>query len=133
MDINLREMGVGDLSVGKRNRAMWEAFHGRSAAYAAAWDDAVALEASLARNLWRGRTLLPGPLRSRPDGSGTGRCSPNRASRPCCAAISFSAGRGGRAMTPEFHRPVSLDRIGSHGLDLTVEANPGECAALAHG
>lgn len=54
MDINLREMGVGDLSVGKRNRAMWEAFHGRSAAYAAAWNDNVALEASLARNIWRG-------------------------------------------------------------------------------
>jgi cytochrome b pre-mRNA-processing protein 3 len=54
MDINLREMGVGDMSVGKRNRAMWEAFHGRSAAYAAAWDDPAALEAALARNLWRG-------------------------------------------------------------------------------
>jgi cytochrome b pre-mRNA-processing protein 3 len=54
MDINLREMGVGDMSVGKRNRAMWEAFHGRSAAYAAAWDDPAALAAALARNLWRG-------------------------------------------------------------------------------
>jgi cytochrome b pre-mRNA-processing protein 3 len=54
MDVNLREMGVGDMSVGKRNRAMWEAFHGRSAAYAAAWDDASALEGSLTRNLWRG-------------------------------------------------------------------------------
>jgi cytochrome b pre-mRNA-processing protein 3 len=54
MDINLREMGVGDLSVGKRNRAMWEAFHGRSVAYAAAWDDKVALAAALARNFWRG-------------------------------------------------------------------------------
>ena len=54
MDINLREMGVGDMSVGKRNRAMWEAFHGRSAAYAAAWDDPAALEEALTRNLWRG-------------------------------------------------------------------------------
>ncbi|WP_428536672.1 ubiquinol-cytochrome C chaperone family protein [Rhodopila sp.] len=54
MDINLREMGVGDLSVGKRNRAMWEAFHGRSAAYAAAWQDPPALAASFARNVWRG-------------------------------------------------------------------------------
>jgi len=54
MDTNLREMGVGDMSVGKRNRAMWEAFHGRSAAYTAAWNDAPALEAALARNLWRG-------------------------------------------------------------------------------
>jgi cytochrome b pre-mRNA-processing protein 3 len=54
MDINLREMGVGDMSVGKRNRAMWEAFHGRSAAYAAAWDDRATLADALARNLWRG-------------------------------------------------------------------------------
>lgn len=54
MDINLREMGVGDLSVGKRNRAMWEAFHGRSAAYASAWHDRPALEAAIARNVWRG-------------------------------------------------------------------------------
>ena len=34
-------------------------------------------------------------------------------------------------MTPEFHRPLSLDRIGSLGLDMTVEASPAECAALA--
>jgi cytochrome b pre-mRNA-processing protein 3 len=54
MDINLREMGVGDLSVGKRNRAMWEAFHGRCAAYAAVWDDAAAFAAAIGRNIWRG-------------------------------------------------------------------------------
>ncbi|WP_428487664.1 ubiquinol-cytochrome C chaperone family protein [Rhodopila sp.] len=54
MDINLREMGVGDMSVGKRNRAMWEAFHGRAAAYAAAWEDDEALEKAFARNVWRG-------------------------------------------------------------------------------
>ena len=60
MDINLREMGVGDMSVGKRNRAMWEAFHGRSAAYAAAWDDPAALEAASARNFWRGADPPPG-------------------------------------------------------------------------
>jgi len=56
MDVNLREMGVGDLSVGKRVRAMWEAFHGRAAAYEAALDDpdATKLEAALARNVWRG-------------------------------------------------------------------------------
>jgi cytochrome b pre-mRNA-processing protein 3 len=54
MDTNLREMGVGDMSVGKRNRAMWEAFHGRSAAYSTAWPDAAALAAALTRNIWRG-------------------------------------------------------------------------------
>ncbi len=63
MDTNLREMGVGDMSVGKRNRAMWEAFHGRSAAYAAAWDDSAALAAALARNLWRG---APPPANAAP-------------------------------------------------------------------
>ena len=56
MDINLREMGVGDMSVGKRNRKMWEAFHGRSNAYAGAWDDDAALAATIARNIWRGAT-----------------------------------------------------------------------------
>jgi cytochrome b pre-mRNA-processing protein 3 len=56
MDINLREMGVSDLSVGKRNRAMWEAFHGRAAAYTEAWDDPTALSAAIARNVWRGAT-----------------------------------------------------------------------------
>ena len=56
MDINLREMGVSDLSVGKRVKAMWDAFNGRANAYATALaaDDRHALEAALARNLWRG-------------------------------------------------------------------------------
>ncbi len=34
-------------------------------------------------------------------------------------------------MNPEFHRPLTLDRIGPNGLDLTVEADATECAALA--
>jgi uncharacterized metal-binding protein YceD (DUF177 family) len=34
-------------------------------------------------------------------------------------------------MIPEFHRPLSLDRIGPQGLDLTVDANAAECSALA--
>ena len=56
MDMNLREMGVGDLSVGKKVRAMWEALHGRAQAYAAALDaaDDAALCAALTRNVWRG-------------------------------------------------------------------------------
>lgn len=55
MDVNLREMGVGDLSVGKKVRAMWEAFHGRAVAYEAAMADADAgkLAAALRRNIWR--------------------------------------------------------------------------------
>lgn len=60
MDVTLREMGVGDLSVGKRVRRMWEAFHGRARAYEAALDagDSAALAAALMRNLWR---VEPGP------------------------------------------------------------------------
>lgn len=34
-------------------------------------------------------------------------------------------------MNPECHRPLSLDRIGTLGLDMTVEANAAERAALA--
>jgi len=56
MDINLRELGVGDMVIGKRVRVMWEAFHGRAVAYEAplAAGDAAALAAALARNVWRG-------------------------------------------------------------------------------
>jgi cytochrome b pre-mRNA-processing protein 3 len=56
MDFNLRELGVGDMSIGKRVRSMWEAFHGRALAYEAplAEGDAAALSVALARNVWRG-------------------------------------------------------------------------------
>jgi cytochrome b pre-mRNA-processing protein 3 len=56
MDVTLREMGVGDLSVGRRVRAMWEAFNGRAHAYDAALEagDPAALAAALVRNVWRG-------------------------------------------------------------------------------
>lgn len=56
MDLNLREMGVGDMSIGKRVKRMWENFNGRAQAYEAALDagDAAALADALARNLWGG-------------------------------------------------------------------------------
>ena len=56
MDINLREIGISDMTVGKKVRAMWEAFNGRSAAYGAAVqaDDPEALATAIARNVWRG-------------------------------------------------------------------------------
>src|SRR3954454_15590128 len=34
-------------------------------------------------------------------------------------------------MTPELHRPIAVERVGPAGLDITVEANTQECAALA--
>jgi cytochrome b pre-mRNA-processing protein 3 len=65
MDVNLREMGVGDLSVGKRVKRMWEAFHGRAQAYEAALQagDRAALEEALARNVWRGEAPEGAPAR----------------------------------------------------------------------
>src|SRR4051812_999302 len=56
MDHTLRELGVGDMSVGRRVKAMWEALNGRSQAYAGpvAAGDEPALAAALARNVWRG-------------------------------------------------------------------------------
>ncbi len=55
MDINLRELGVGDMSVSKRVKAMWEAFHGRATAYDAALaaGDQAALETAVVRNVFR--------------------------------------------------------------------------------
>ncbi len=56
MDFNLREIGVGEMSVGKKVKVMWEAFHGRAQAYAASLDtaDEAGLAAALGRNVWRG-------------------------------------------------------------------------------
>ena len=53
MDSSLREMGVGDLGVGRRVKAMARAFYGRAAAYEAALDEADgALGDALRRNLY---------------------------------------------------------------------------------
>jgi cytochrome b pre-mRNA-processing protein 3 len=65
MDLNLREMGVGDLSVGKRVKRMWEAFHGRAQAYDAALraGDMAGLAQALSRNVWRGAAPEGAPER----------------------------------------------------------------------
>lgn len=54
MDRSLREMGVGDLSVGKKVRKMAEVFYGRVAAYdaALAGSDENELAAAIARNVF---------------------------------------------------------------------------------
>ena len=61
MDVTLREMGVGDLSVGKKVKRMAEAFYGRSRAYreGLASPDAGALEEALRRNLYRTEAGTP--------------------------------------------------------------------------
>jgi cytochrome b pre-mRNA-processing protein 3 len=65
MDRNLREMGVGDLGVGRRVKAMAKAFYGRVAAYDRGLDQeagAGALDEALLRNLWRGVAPAPEAL-----------------------------------------------------------------------
>ncbi len=63
MDGTLREMGVGDMSLARRVKAMWEALHGRSQAYAVPVEagDRVGLAQALARNVWRGAPAGDGP------------------------------------------------------------------------
>jgi cytochrome b pre-mRNA-processing protein 3 len=55
MDQNLREMGVGDIGVGKRVKAMAQAFYGRLASYGAGLDHPQddSLANALQRNLFR--------------------------------------------------------------------------------
>ena len=56
MDMSLREIGVGDMSVGKKVKIMAEAYYGRAAAYAkAVRSDSVAesLKPVLIRNIYR--------------------------------------------------------------------------------
>jgi cytochrome b pre-mRNA-processing protein 3 len=56
MDVNLREMGVGDLGVGKRIKKMANAFYGRLKVYDRELDPATqtddGLATALRRNLW---------------------------------------------------------------------------------
>jgi len=59
MDRNLREMGVGDLGVGRRVKTMAKALFGRARAYGDALDGKGDLEAALARNLYRARGERP--------------------------------------------------------------------------
>ena len=64
IDDSLREMGVGDLSVGRKARAMAEAFYGRVRAYDAAIesDNEVLFQNALSRNVY-GASTAPGAPR----------------------------------------------------------------------
>jgi cytochrome b pre-mRNA-processing protein 3 len=58
MDANLREMGVGDLTVPKRMQAFGEAFYGRAAAYDLALASArEALAQALCKNILNGEAI----------------------------------------------------------------------------
>ena len=61
MDASLRELGAGDLGVGRRVKTMVQALYGRIAAYERGLvDSGGALEAALKRNLF-GTAAEPGP------------------------------------------------------------------------
>jgi cytochrome b pre-mRNA-processing protein 3 len=62
-DDTLREMGLSDIGVAKRLKAMGSAFYGRNAAYAAALDEASAadLATALARNVYGAAGREAGP------------------------------------------------------------------------
>lgn len=60
LDASLREMGAGDLGVGKRIKKMGQGFYGRVAAYDTALPDPAALELALTRNLY-GTVAAPLP------------------------------------------------------------------------
>ncbi len=65
LDDALREMGVGDLSVGKKMRRLGEAFYGRVKSYEeamAALPERGPLEALLARTVLMGQAERAGPL-----------------------------------------------------------------------
>jgi len=67
MDQSLREMGVGDMSIGKRMRPMIAAFYGRTQAYEKALaQSGVALSEALARNLYGG-VVQPDALKAMTD------------------------------------------------------------------
>ena len=62
LDDALREMGVGDLSVGKKMRKLGEAFYGRAKSYEEAFEalpDTAALAALLARTVYDGIDAPP--------------------------------------------------------------------------
>ncbi len=65
IDDNFREMGVGDLAVPKKMRSVAEAFYGRAKVYenALADDNAAALEAAVARNVFGVGEPTPGAVR----------------------------------------------------------------------
>lgn len=64
LDHALRELGVGDVSVGKKMRKLGEALYGRMTAYETPLraEDVAGLEEALARNVYGGQDADAGPL-----------------------------------------------------------------------
>lgn len=62
MDGQMRQIGFGDMVVGKQIGRIMSALGGRLGAYRDAGDDRTALEAALVRNVWRGDAPDPAAL-----------------------------------------------------------------------
>jgi len=65
LDLNVREMGVGDLGVGKRVKAMGRAFYGRATAYAEGLQNGT-LHQALSRNLFGSLPEAPDEATTQP-------------------------------------------------------------------
>ena len=144
LDANLREMGVGDVTVPKRMQKFASALLGRRKAYEAALDagDAEALAAALARNLYAGRFAGDddAPRRcaayvEQIDRSLARRCDRCVRDRP--RALSPAAPAGELSMTqepaaaPVFSRSFAVEEALDAPLHATIEAAAHERAALA--
>src|ERR1700741_3963580 len=62
-DEGLRDLGAGDMGLGRRMKAMADAFYGRLKAYGESADEG-AMAKALGRNLYRGRRVPAGVARS---------------------------------------------------------------------
>lgn len=62
MDRSLREMGVGDMGVGRRVKSMSKAAYGRLLAYSDTADTPEAMRAAIIRNVYRGNPPAPEAL-----------------------------------------------------------------------
>jgi hypothetical protein len=140
LDANLREMGVGDLTVPKRMRQFGEAFYGRQAAYLAALgtSDPRALEKALARNIFGGvngdgsrrvaryvRALV-----RQFEAHGPETLLRGGAAFPEPEAIPMSESKSRAAATP-WQIPVAVEEIAETGQHFDLVAEPSVRAAIA--
>ncbi len=108
MDRNLREMGVGDLSVGKKVKAMAQGLYGRIAAYEAglaAGEEA--LRAGVAAQSLRHPGARCRPLRGRSGGHGG--LSAHLLARPGGPASGGAGAGAGGLCPPPGARPIAQD------------------------
>jgi len=120
LDSALREMGVGDLSVGRKMRKLGEAFYGRGKSYEAAFaalPDEAPLCALIARTVYaevdeghapRLNGLCPGPAR--------------RAGRRAAGAPAGGRGRLGGGMSQAWTTKAHLHELGRGTLSVAAGA-----------